>query len=122
MAVAPAAPRAAAVPAAGAVPAALAAVPRPAAVLRRPRRAGLRADRRVLVAEKRWAGADLSITDEIQVVIAPQAALLLLNIDDDYYPGVATIVVHPTHWLSEPHRDRDRVLRRARLDGEAPQG
>src|SRR5262245_26975711 len=85
-------------------------------------RARLRDDLRVLVAEKKWQGVGLSITDEIRVVIAAQAALLVLNIEHDYYPGVTTIVVHPTHWLGESCLDRRRERDGAQLDGAAPPG
>lgn len=51
---------------------------------------------RVIVAEKRWEGcAGLELTEEMQVVIAAQAALLLLEIEHDYYDDVRTILVFP---------------------------
>ncbi|MGH9210482.1 MAG: zinc-dependent peptidase [Acidimicrobiales bacterium] len=50
-----------------------------------------------LVALKRWEPAwGFEITDEIRVVIAAQAALLILGLDFDYYRDVGTIIVHPT--------------------------
>ncbi len=56
--------------------------------------------RRVLVflAEKNFEGAGgLKMTDEIRVTIAAQACTLLLRLDDDdYYPGLRSIIVYPT--------------------------
>ncbi len=69
----------------------------------------LRHDLHVFVREKHWHGHGIVVTDEIQVVIAAQAALLLLNIEHDYYPNVHTIVVHPTRFRDA---DTDAPLRR----------
>jgi Mlc titration factor MtfA (ptsG expression regulator) len=50
-----------------------------------------------LVTEKRWEAArGFALTDEIQVTIAAQAALLVLGIGYEAYRGVGTIIVHPT--------------------------
>lgn len=58
----------------------------------------LGADTRVLVAEKHWHGRGLLVTDAIKVVVAAQAALLLLNIEHDYYPRVTTILLYPSSY------------------------
>lgn len=51
---------------------------------------------RVIVVEKRWEGlGGLELTEEMQVVIAAQAALLLLEIEHDYFDDVTTILVFP---------------------------
>ncbi len=51
---------------------------------------------RILVAEKSWEGCGgLALTDEMQVTIAAQAALLVLGFEDEYYPNVETILVYP---------------------------
>lgn len=64
---------------------------------------------RVLVAEKNWEGCSgLEMTEEIQVVIAAQAALLLLNLDHDHYADVESILVHPTSFES-PYEWRDEL-------------
>ena len=43
-----------------------------------------------LVTDKRWEAArGFTLTDEIQVTIAAQAALLVLGLGDDSYRGVA---------------------------------
>lgn len=50
-----------------------------------------------LVARKRWEAAHgFDLTDEIRVVIAAQAALLILGLDVDSYRDVRSIIVHPT--------------------------
>jgi Mlc titration factor MtfA (ptsG expression regulator) len=50
-----------------------------------------------LVTEKRWEAArGFALTDEIQVTIAAQAALLVLGLGYEAYRGVGTIIVHPT--------------------------
>jgi hypothetical protein len=50
----------------------------------------------VLVAEKHWEAVDgLTLTEEVQVTIAGQAALMLLGTDDFYFDNVSTIVVFP---------------------------
>ncbi len=61
---------------------------------------------RVLAEEKRWEGCGgLAITDEVKVTIAAQAALLVLNFDDDYYPGVQTILVYPSAFIVDYDAD-----------------
>ncbi|MDJ0521668.1 MAG: zinc-dependent peptidase, partial [Planctomycetota bacterium] len=54
---------------------------------------------RVLMAEKSWEGCGgLTITDEMRVVISAQAALLLLEIEHDYFDDVSSILVFPTSY------------------------
>lgn len=49
------------------------------------------------IASRRWEAArGFALTDEIRVVIAAQAALLILGLDIDCYRDVTAIVVHPT--------------------------
>jgi MtfA peptidase len=60
-------------------------------------RSGLHDITRVLVAEKTWEGCGgLTITEEMKVVIAAQAALLLLNIEHDFYRRAQSILVYPS--------------------------
>lgn len=60
---------------------------------------------RILIAEKYWEGSGgLVLTDEMKVSIALQAALLLLNIEHDYYSQVQTILVYPRGYFSGPSR------------------
>lgn len=55
---------------------------------------------RILVAEKSWDGCGgLALTEEMQVVIAAQAALLVLGFEDEYFPNVETILVYPQGFL-----------------------
>jgi MtfA peptidase len=65
----------------------------------------LDADERDLLAErverivggKRWEAArGFTLTDDMRVVIAAQAALLILELDADAYRDVQSIIVHPT--------------------------
>ena len=60
---------------------------------------------RILIAEKSWEGCGgLTLTEEIQVVIAGQAALLVLGFEDDYYPNVETILVYPQGFLVKTYK------------------
>lgn len=58
-----------------------------------------------LIAEKSWEPASgFELTDEIMVMIASQAALIILGLPDDSYRGVQAIIVHPTTMvLKGPH-------------------
>lgn len=50
----------------------------------------------VFIAEKEFIGCDgLEVTDQIKVIIAAQACLLLLNRHTDYFPGLRQILVYP---------------------------
>jgi len=49
------------------------------------------------VVDRRWEAANgFALTDEIRVVVAAQAALLILGLDIDCYRDVTAIIVHPT--------------------------
>lgn len=67
------------------------------ALLSAEERPRLHDDLRILIAEKFWEGCGgLVLTDEIQVTIAGQAALLLLNLPrHDYYANTQSILVYP---------------------------
>src|SRR2546430_427674 len=59
-------------------------------------RAKLKDSIQIIVAEKRWEGANrFPINDEVKVTIAAQAAILLLGLTHDYYMRVPSIVVYP---------------------------
>ena len=81
----------------------------------------IRDDLRVLVAEKNWEGCGgLELTDEIRVTIAAQAALLLLNIEHDYYKHVQSILVYPSAYRTMPQQGADGVVREGQANlGEA---
>jgi len=59
----------------------------------------------VFLAEKHFEGVGgLELTDEIRVIIAAQACLLLLHRDTDYYPLLKSIIVYPsTYVVPEEH-------------------
>ncbi|HIP99323.1 TPA: zinc-dependent peptidase [Candidatus Bipolaricaulota bacterium] len=64
---------------------------------------------RVFVTEKRFEGAGgLLVTDEVRVLVASQACLLLLHRSADYFPGLYSIVIYPSGYLA-PKRERDQV-------------
>jgi Mlc titration factor MtfA (ptsG expression regulator) len=55
----------------------------------------------IFLAEKRFEGCGgLEITDEIKVVIAAQACVLLLHRNTDYYPGLSSILVYPHAFIA----------------------
>jgi Mlc titration factor MtfA (ptsG expression regulator) len=55
----------------------------------------------IFIAEKSWLGCNgLELTDEIRVIIAAQACLLILALPKDYYRNVKSIYVYPTTVLS----------------------
>ena len=56
----------------------------------------------VFLVEKRFEGcAGLELTDDIPVVIAAQACLLLLHRKTDYFPQLLTILVYPSTYLAQ---------------------
>lgn len=61
----------------------------------------------VFLNEKVFVGCGgFDITDEVRVLIAAQACLLILNTGDDYFPGFETILVYPeTYVANEVRRD-----------------
>jgi MtfA peptidase len=62
--------------------------------------ARLRDAAHVLIVEKNWEGcAGLQITDEIKVVVAAQAAILLLGREDYYFDNHDTVLVYPGSFL-----------------------
>ncbi len=59
----------------------------------------------IFLAEKHFEGCDgLVLTDEMRVMIAAQACLLLLHRDTDYYPDLTSILVYPTGYTEESVR------------------
>jgi Mlc titration factor MtfA (ptsG expression regulator) len=58
----------------------------------------------VILAEKHWEAVDgLALTEEIQVTVAGQAALMLLGVDDFYFDNVPTIVLFPGSFERDVH-------------------
>ena len=65
----------------------------------------LRNDLRIFMAEKYWeAAGGHELTDEMKVAISAQACLLILNLDNDYYPNVQSLIVYPEGYRA-PTRD-----------------
>jgi hypothetical protein len=61
----------------------------------------------VFLAEKYFEGCGgLAVTEEMKVIIAGQACILLLHREADYYPKLVSILVYPTAYLAH-HRERD---------------
>ena len=62
----------------------------------------------VFLATKRWEAANnFELTETMRVLIAAEACLLLLGMDDPYidlYRGVGTVLVHPTTLVLEGQR------------------
>jgi len=55
----------------------------------------------IFIAEKYWLGCNsLELTDEIRVIIAAHACLMILALPNDYYRNVKSIYVYPTTILS----------------------
>ena len=54
----------------------------------------------IIIAEKEWEGCrGLELTDEVRVVIAAQAAILVLGLDGFYFDNVQTILVYPNAFV-----------------------
>jgi Mlc titration factor MtfA (ptsG expression regulator)/Tfp pilus assembly protein PilF len=83
-------------------------------LLSEPEQHRLRDAVRIFIAEKYWEGCrGQEITDEVQVIIAAQACLLLLGFEDYYFDDVQTVLVYPGGFLVndlDPSRE-DRVSR-----------
>ncbi len=72
----------------------------------------------VFTAEKRFEGCNgLTVTEEMKVLIAAQACLLLLHRDTDVYPGLITILVYPSAFVA---RERESLGAGAVVEGEVP--
>jgi MtfA peptidase len=77
---------------------------------------------RILIDEKHWEGcAGFTVTSEVQIVIASQAALLLLYMQHDYFSRVPTILVYPkafTTTRADDHTDEEFIPDKA-AEGQA---
>jgi Mlc titration factor MtfA (ptsG expression regulator) len=59
----------------------------------------------VFLAEKRFEGCGgLQLTEQMKVVIAAQACLLLLHRETDYFPGLRSILVYPGTYFAKSVR------------------
>jgi len=68
----------------------------------------------VMIAERRWEGCGgLVLDDEIRVVIAATACLLLVGLEHDHYARVSSILVYPSGWRVPGRIDEQGVRRGA---------
>jgi len=80
----------------------------------------LRNDARVLVAEKSWEGCGgLTVSDEMKVTIAAQAALMLLGREHDYFRRVLSILVYPSSFVVPLGDDLDQPEWQMAASGQA---
>ena len=91
--------------------------------LERQKRAGMREIVKVFVAEKTWVGGSgFSVTDEMKVAVAGQAALLAMGMEEPYYfDGVQSIILYEGAY-EHPARFQERVgvfVERVPVFGEA---
>ena len=74
---------------------------------------------KVFLGEKAFVGCNgFEITDEVRVLIAAQACLLILNNGDDYYPGFESILVYPETYQAKVSR-REGYLQTDSVDTRA---
>lgn len=74
----------------------------------------------VLLGEKRFeACGGLALTDTMKAVIAAQAAVPILGLEDDYYPRLISILVYPTTFVAEAStQDADGLVTEGPEDRE----
>ena len=68
------------------------------------------------------AAGGLTLTDDMRLMIAAQACILILNLDLDYYDGWREIIVYPDEFVPEyEYMDEDGLVHhmRAPMSGEA---
>ncbi|MGE0796980.1 MAG: zinc-dependent peptidase [Lautropia sp.] len=86
-------------------------------------RAQLQQQMLVFVAEKSFIGCEgLAVTDEMRVLIAAQACLLILNRPTGVYPSLAQVLIYPEAFIVDKEEvDEDGVSHRERqvLTGES---
>ncbi|MYM64466.1 zinc-dependent peptidase [Pseudomaricurvus sp. HS19] len=73
----------------------------------------------VFMAEKVFVGCDgFVVTDEVRLLIAAQACLLILNNGNDYYPTFESILVYPSSYAA-PVQRQEGYLRSDHVDTRA---
>ncbi len=66
---------------------------------------------KVFLEEKRFIGCEgLEISDEIRLIIAAQACLLIINRKTRYYPKLKSIYVYPTAYFSNQQVYRNGII------------
>lgn len=80
--------------------------------LSEPDRRELQGHIQVLLAEKRFEGcAGLEVGEEMRVLVAAQACLLLLHRETDYFPRLVALLIYPGSFRSpRQHRDESGVI------------
>jgi len=77
----------------------------------------------VFLAEKPFIGCDgLEVTEEMRVLVAAQACLLILNRPSDYYPNLRQVLLYPSaYWVDRREGDGTGVQheRREARSGES---
>jgi MtfA peptidase len=75
-------------------------------------RAALHGLTQILVVEKNWEGCNgLVMTEEIEVTIAGQAALLALGLADEYFEPILSVLVYPGgYWARETRQEPGGVV------------
>ena len=70
---------------------------------------------RVIVVEKNWQGCGgLAMSDEIKVTVSASAALLLLNLEHNYYRRLQSIVVYPSTIVAHDRRHAGGIVTEGR--------
>jgi Mlc titration factor MtfA (ptsG expression regulator) len=65
----------------------------------------------IFLAEKRFEGCGgLVVTDEMRLVIAMHACILLLGRNTDIYPGLYTILIYPHAYLARERSSHDGIV------------
>ncbi len=65
----------------------------------------------VFVREKKFEGCGgLTLTEEMRLVIAAQACVLLLHRDTDYYPALQAVLVYPSSYRAPVREEHGGVL------------
>src|SRR5262249_5724802 len=65
----------------------------------------------IFLAEKQFEGCGgQEINDEVRVLIAAQACLLLLHRETDYYPELKTVLVYPSTFVAKTHWREDQEI------------
>jgi Mlc titration factor MtfA (ptsG expression regulator) len=75
----------------------------------------------VFIAEKRFEGAGgFALTDEVRVLVAAHACLLILGLSFEYYREVETILVYPSDMVRPTPLFGDRYTHGKLFEKEAP--
>jgi len=82
--------------------------------------AKLRGAIQVFIAEKNWEGCGgLELTDEMKLVIAAYACLLVLGIEEFFFDRVKSILVYPDAYLHPPEMSDGLIHEDAAMEGES---